>query len=244
MAASGKLYYRTAAGAWASVAVGGGSGGSATGDYIPEDGWVEIDDTLTYASATTFTATGDLTTTFQKGTKLRLVQTTTKYFYVVSSAYVDPTTTVTVTGGDDYSLASAAITDPYYSYIENPGGFPDWFNYTPTLTASGSMTVSSPTITMAKFKIAGRQVFVNARCSFTLGGSASNSIYATVPVECAANQSSGQATCLDGSASEVGYVIYGYATPGDYFMIRRYAAGNWSTGAGKLFTLSINYEME
>ena len=213
------------------------SGGSA-------DGWTTVSDTLTYASATTFTVPTDLTATYQKGTKLKLTNVTVKYFYVVSSTYGAPNTTVTVTGGDDYALASAAITAPYYSYIENPQGFPDWFNYTPTLSALGPMTVSSPVITLAIFKISGRQVFVNLRCGFTLGGTAGSSVYATVPVECAAGQSSGQATCLSGAISEGGFVIYGYGAPGDYLKIRRYNSGDWATGENKLFTASVNYQMD
>ena len=242
MAASGGLYYRTAAGAWAKVAVGAGSssGGSATGDYIPEDGWVEIDDTLTYASATTFTVAGDLTATFQKGTKLKLTQTTVKYFYVTASAYTT-STTVTITGGDDYTLANAAITTPYYSYIENPEGFPDWFNYTPTLSASGSMTVSSPSITLAAFSVKGQTVFLSIRASFTLGGSVSNTVYATLPISTTANFGDCGASLFTASLSEVGFASM-TALAGNVG-IRRYDSGSWTTGASKQISVLINYKM-
>ena len=89
-------------------------------------GWIEAaDQTWTYASATTFTVSGDQTSIFTKGTKIKLTNDgSTKYFYVTDSSYSDPTTTVTVTGGTDYTLASGAITNPYYSYVDNPQGFP------------------------------------------------------------------------------------------------------------------------
>jgi hypothetical protein len=245
----GKTYLRNAANdAWISVAVGSGTGsggGSVSGDYIPEDGWVEIDDSLTYGSATTFTATGDLTATFQKGTKLKFTQNTTKYFYVVSSVYADPTTTVTITGGDDYSLENAAITTPYYSYVENPAAFPEWFNYTPTTTAQPQLTISSVVIDYAKFSIRGHTVYVNLSSTFTLGGSGNPNVYITLPVEanntcrwCASGFSNGKTTY---AASACGFTNAG--TP-DYLTIRNYDAGNWGTGAGKYFRVTAIYEME
>ena len=102
------------------------------------DGWIAVTDTWTYASATTFTIAGvDRTAMFPKGTKLKLTQTSAKYFYVVGSAF-STNTTITVTGGTDYTLEDAAITSPYYSYASTPQGFPKQFTYTPTWTcASG-----------------------------------------------------------------------------------------------------------
>jgi len=116
--------------------------------------WIPDTDTWKYASATTFTITGNQTAKFARGTKLKLTQTTVKYFYVVSASYSSPNTTVTVTGGVDYTLANAAITATYYSnQLVVPGfatnGLFDWsgasginiqgFSGTPTQNASFSM---------------------------------------------------------------------------------------------------------
>jgi len=120
------------------------------------DGWVPDGGTWTYASASTFTVPTNLTARFGKGTKLRLVQTSAKYFYVTSSSYGAPNTTVTMTGGADYTLANAAITSPYYSYQETPQGFPNWFNYTPSITGY-SVNPASATY---KFRLDGRQCTV------------------------------------------------------------------------------------
>lgn len=90
------------------------------------DGWQEANETWTYASATTFTISGDKTGKYKKGDKIKLTQTTVKYFYIVSVSYSSPNTTVTVIGGNDYSLANAAITSPYYSKVDNPHGFPEY----------------------------------------------------------------------------------------------------------------------
>lgn len=101
---------------------------------VESDGWITISDTLTYASASTFTISGvDRTTTYTKGTKLKLTQTTAKYFYVASSTF-STNTTVTVVATEEYTLADAAITSPSYSYHDNPQGFPTGFTYKPTWT--------------------------------------------------------------------------------------------------------------
>jgi hypothetical protein len=73
---------------------------------------------------------GDQTALFSKGTRLKCFNSSPKYFVVVASSFGAPTTTVTVTGGTDYSLANAAISANYYSYAANPQGYPGWFNYT------------------------------------------------------------------------------------------------------------------
>lgn len=121
------------------------------------DGWVQASDTWTYASATTFTIAGvDRTAMFPVGTKIKLTQTTTKYFYVTAAAF-STDTTVTVTGGSDYTVANAAITAPYFSNDATPQGFPQWFNYTMTETGFASTTPTR----VSRFTINGRTVTVD-----------------------------------------------------------------------------------
>jgi hypothetical protein len=92
------------------------------------DGWIPTAETWTYASADdptfTFTITGDYTARYSVGMKIKLTQTTVKYFIITAISYSDPSTTVTVYGGTDYDLANAAITLPYYSVVKAPYGFP------------------------------------------------------------------------------------------------------------------------
>jgi len=89
------------------------------------DGWIYDTDTWTYVSATSFKVSGkDVRYKFPKGTKIKLVQSgTTKYFYVVATAF-STDTTVTITGGSDYTLAEAAISGQAYSYAAAPQDFP------------------------------------------------------------------------------------------------------------------------
>jgi hypothetical protein len=122
---------------------------------------------------------GDVTTQFPKGTKIKLIQTTIKYFYVADASYSSPNTTVTVTGGSDYTLTNAAITAPYYSYEETPQGFPDWFNY--TITWTGFST--DPTNVVSRFKICGRACTVVVRV--TPGTSNTTGLTITLPVTAA-----------------------------------------------------------
>lgn len=137
--------------------------GVAHEQLTPADGWCDRRDleTWVYASATTFTiASVDATATFRKGGKLRWKQGGAyKYAYVVSSSYGGGNTTVTVTGGSDYTVANATITDNYISYIENPDGFPDWFNWSPTIFGYST----NPTNAAYRFCIKGTTEFMVLR---------------------------------------------------------------------------------
>lgn len=92
------------------------------------DGWIEAGETWTYAAADaptfTFTISGDLTTKYSAGMRIKLTQTTVKYFIITAVSFGSPNTTVTIYGGTDYTLVNAAITLPYYSMSKAPFGFP------------------------------------------------------------------------------------------------------------------------
>jgi hypothetical protein len=112
-------------------------------------GWVPISDTWTYASADsptfTFTITGDKTYYFRAGARIKLTQTTVKYFIVTAASYSAPDTTVTVYGGTDYTLANAAISETYYSVAKAPKGFPLDASKWTVAVASSTGSQASPT---------------------------------------------------------------------------------------------------
>ena len=115
-------------------------------------GWISAGETWAYASATTFTISGDKTAKYQKGNKIKLTANgVVKYGYIISATYSSPNTTVTVVGD---ALTNFAFSLNYYSNVDNPYGFPHWFAWTPTLT----WTTATPTIssTVARFTINGR----------------------------------------------------------------------------------------
>ena len=103
-------------------------------------GWIPAGETWTYASATSFKISGDKTGKYQTEDKLKLTQTTAKYFRITDISYSSPNTTVTVDGFGIYTLANATITSPYYSKVETPHSFPNrvvtLFNGTPAASVT------------------------------------------------------------------------------------------------------------
>ena len=62
----------------------------------------------------------------------------------------------------------------------------NWLTWTPTVTASGSMTVSSVSFTLNEYLRIGPLVFFQIHCTLTLGGTLSSVVYFTVPVSMSA----------------------------------------------------------
>jgi len=127
----------------------GSSSNPAWVDAVPGDGWIAAGETWTYASADdptfTFTISGNKTTKYAVGMKIKLTQTTAKYFIITKVAYGAPNTTITVFGGTDYDLADAAITNPFYSTSKAPFGFPVQRNkWTVEVANASSLTQASP----------------------------------------------------------------------------------------------------
>lgn len=142
----------------ASVAIAGG------GTVVASDGWVpDTTETWTFASFSagppalgTYTVPGDLRSKYTVGSRVKFVQTTTKFFLVVADPTYDGTnTTVSISGGTDYTLANAAISSNFHSYVVNPQGFPTWFN---AAVAAGGF--SSLTSNACQFTMLGRTCYV------------------------------------------------------------------------------------
>lgn len=123
------------------------------------DGWIDdTAETWTYASATSFTVPTDLTTKYTKGTRIKLTQSATiAYFVVTSSSYSNPNTTVNITAGTSYTFANSAVSANFHSYQANPQGYPTWFTYTPTYVG-----FSANPVTDMEFQIIGSSCTVNA----------------------------------------------------------------------------------
>lgn len=142
----------------------------------PYDGWVAANETWTYASATTFTtASSALAGVLQVGDRIKLTQTTVKYFYVIGISG----TTITITGGTDYTLANAAITLPFYSHEVSPTGFPAAFNFTATWTG-----VTAQFASVNRFSVIGRKCRVHIFRS-TNQTSNATSLTVTLPIPAA-----------------------------------------------------------
>ena len=144
------------------------------------DGWFpETLETAVYVSANSFKMPGNFVTDYLPGTKLKIVQTTTKYFYVVSASYASSETTIVVTAGSDYALANEAIGALWYSFAQLPKGFPVWFIYTTTTTGWAASGLSKK----ARFKIDGRTCVVK----FEITGTSDDTVSTlTTPIAAAA----------------------------------------------------------
>jgi hypothetical protein len=124
---------------------------TASSGGIPVTGWIDkTAETWTYAGASdpefTFTISGDQTSTYQAGQRLKLTQTTVKYFIITKVAYGAPNTTVTIYGGTDYDLANAAISANYMSPVKAPFGFPmDPTKWRVLTTDTSDQSQASPT---------------------------------------------------------------------------------------------------
>jgi hypothetical protein len=100
-------------------------------------GWIDDPNPWTYLGVGQFVvgaAYEDLTATYPVGAKLSCTDAAITKFFSVVACIVDGAThktTITVTGGSDYTLSGGAITNPRYSYTATPQGFPAGFAHTP-----------------------------------------------------------------------------------------------------------------
>ena len=157
--------------------------------YFPlhtHDGWITAESTWAYVSASSFKiVTGNFTSVFTKGTRLKWTQTTVKYGVVASSSYNagTDTTTVTIVVNTDYTIANAAISANYFSKFASPRDWPGWFNYTSTLAwTAGTAPTGTPSTNLAMFNIVGTTCQVSIfKAGFTAGATVT-AVTATLPV--------------------------------------------------------------
>lgn len=202
------------------------------------NGWFLDTNTWTYASATTFTVSRDVTDVFDLGTKVRLKQGGGwKYFYVVATSYSSPNTTITVTGGADYSLINAPITDGYLSQAASPVGFPQWFNHTPTFTGFSA----DPSGGTYQFCIIGRLVYFNV---YQPSNGTSNSTVFTISLPVAGT---GGACDSTGQIVDAGST---QATPGVWTLngsiltlYKNHTAAVWTNTGGKRAQFTMCYRI-
>src|SRR5262245_34135402 len=106
-----------------AAASGGQSHGTNASITPDAGGWITLQATATYASATTITMPAGSSTYCSKGTRVQFVQTTTKYGTVITCA----DTLWTLAANSDYSVANAAISSFKYSREAAPVGYPGKF---------------------------------------------------------------------------------------------------------------------
>ena len=209
-------------------------------DVLTAGGWTEIPDgSWTYASATTITVPSGAASIYAVGDQVRLKQGGAyKYFYIIVVA----DTTLTVTGGSDYSVANAAITDAAFS--KGGGvGHPIWFNWTPSFTAGGSMTYTSVVTEVADYCIVGRVCHIILFAYGTTGGTASNQLFATLPIP-ATQRTANVALGFD-AASGGRREVLALIDPASLTQVSLLLPGfaNWSLGVGREIKISLSYRI-
>lgn len=207
-------------------------------------GWLSVQETWTRTGNFTFTVSGDLTTKYQKGAKVRYKDSiggSYEYGIIISSSYSAPNTTVTLATNTDYAMAAATITDTYISYIEIPADFPRLFNF--TLSGSG-ITVGNGTV-KAFFSIVGKIVQMHFRWVFGNTSSISNGVF-DLPVAASSSYQGqkniiGNANISDASPA-VGYQAFcriESSTTGRALIVN--VAGTYPTTAGITSTVPITW---
>lgn len=134
-----------------------------------------------------------------------------------------------------------SMVNPYT--ISRPVYETRWMNWSPTYSASGSMTFTSVTTNVAVYKISGRDVRIHIRATGTTGGTASTDLRATLPFE--AEYSSSQpplsAFAVDGTAVS-GFAFVSASTP-DLVVCRKYDTSNYGLGSGRVMNVNGVYQI-
>lgn len=174
------------------------------------DGWIPSNDEWTYVSANSFKITGvDKTSIYTKGTRVKFTNNSTTIYGVLIDSEYSTDTTVTLAPNDDYSVNNSAIQNPYYSYQVNPQGYPTWFNYTPTLTWTGTAPTGDP-VGLSIFKIDGSSCTLNISYYNYTAGSNVTALEVTIPVDAVGvNAAAGNIRNLDTPNLTIGYVYPG-----------------------------------
>jgi hypothetical protein len=203
-------------------------------------GWANFPIIPTYVSSTSIKFSGvDYTGIIQKGDKLYIDQSGNKYFYITAVTF-STDTTVTVTGGSDYTVANAAIVNPQFSKQATPQGFPLQFNWTPGYTGFSS----NPTVTAAKFSISGGMVNVTYIQDSAGTSNATGFTITGLPVAAGTGDESSANRLWIGRDNGVGGItVYCYVSGTTLTVEKTWAtAASWTNSGTKgLYQFTISY---
>jgi hypothetical protein len=214
-----------------------------TAAYIEDfTGWTNPNHTWTYASATTFTVTGNVTAMYYAGVKIRYKQGGAyEYAHVLSSSYSAPNTTVTLVANADFALANDTITDNYFSLADNPAGFPAAFNWSPTFGG-----FSADPVGIFRFTVNGTKCPLYFEMS-TAGTSNANSFTMSIPIAASASTSKVAVAvpAVDNGTRLTTFSLALIQPSGTTIAFGKDAAGNvWTTsGAKRIVYGEICYEI-
>ncbi|HPO87526.1 MAG TPA: hypothetical protein PLN86_16930 [Candidatus Hydrogenedentes bacterium] len=213
-------------------------GGVAIADS--SDGWVDFPIIPTYVSSTSMKFAGvDYTGIIQKGDKLYIDQSGNKYFYITAVTF-STDTTVTVTGGSDYTVANATIVNPQFSKQATPQGFPLQHNWTPGFTGFSV----NPTVTAAKFSISGGMANVSYIQNASGTSNATGFTITGLPISAGVSDESSANRLWIGRDNGVGgLIVYCYVSGTTLTVEKTWATvASWTASGSKgLYQFTISY---
>lgn len=106
-----------------------------------------------------------------------------------------------------------------------------WTDWTPSTSASGTMTFTGVTIHLAKYRIHNKEMSIIVKISGTTGNVASDGIRFTLPYAPADDDQYIPARYLDGGNITVGHASV--STTSSWIEVFRSAGGNWGLGADR-----------
>lgn len=211
--------------------------------WVAENGWVDVSgSSWTYVSASSFRISGDVTSIFRKGLFIKWTQTTVKYGVVESSSYSSPNTTVNIIVNSDYTIANATISGQSISFVNNPEGWPGWFNYTPTFSGFSA----NPTGTISRYYPEVGKMTVEHREALA-GTSNATSFSVSAPVACVsitngAWQTPGMGTDNGTIGATPALVQIASASPTTIACYKDWAATAWTSSGSKRIIFMLQYE--
>lgn len=114
-----------------------------------------------------------------------------------------------------------------------------WSSWTPTYSASGSMTFTTVTTQYGRYLQIGKLVFFQLWASGTTGGTANTTISATLPIAAAATVTVPIAATVFDATYSLGLA---FATNAGVVDVSKSAGGNWALGASKSIFVGGFYE--
>ena len=125
-----------------------------------------------------------------------------------------------------------------------------WTDFTPALSASGSMTISAESGLVGRYSVIGKLCFVGVRAIFTTGGTASTAIYINTPISPHADISNDYtafqfaARMVDGGSANIAMGGMLDAGGGVYKLaVQKYDLSNWGLGTTRQIRISGFYRI-
>jgi hypothetical protein len=203
------------------------------GRMVSVGGWIKEINSATRTGNHVFTLPVDATDVIGKGTRIKYKEAggSDEYGVVISATESGGVTTVTLATNTDYTMAGNPVDGLWYSNEASPVGYPTWFVYAPSYAGSGSMTFTSVSSTLAKFSVAGLSCTVCLLAVGTTGGTASNTLKASLPIPCDADNGDYRygAVSADPSTSVSAFAFI----DSNYIQVRKGDASNYGLGANR-----------